>query len=173
MALWGSCIESPIGPLTIAVDDDGAAKRLYFGRLDDPEMRDDPGAVATMRTQLEEYFAGERRVFDLELAPDGTEFQRAVWSALVTIPYGQTASYGDLALRAGRPGAFRAVGAANGANPIAVIIPCHRIIGSNGALTGFGGGIGTKAALLAHEGVLSRDAIKGADRRTRVGATLL
>ncbi len=168
MTLWGCCIESPIGPLTIAVDDRGAAKCLHFGRVDDPDMRDDSAAIAPMRTQLEEYFAGERRAFDLELDPEGTVFQRDVWRALVSIPYGQTASYGELAERAGRPGAFRAVGAANGANPIAIIIPCHRIIGSDGSLTGFGGGIETKAALLALEGVIPRDRVTAADRKTRI-----
>jgi methylated-DNA-[protein]-cysteine S-methyltransferase len=159
---------SPVGALSVVVDGAGAVKRLHFGLLPPAEMIRDDAAVAAVRMQVEEYFAGTRRVFDLELAPDGAAFQRAVWSALVKIPFGETLSYGALASRMGRPGASRAVGAANGANPIALIIPCHRVIGADGSLTGFGGGIGVKAALLAHEGVLSPGKAAGADRKTRV-----
>jgi methylated-DNA-[protein]-cysteine S-methyltransferase len=167
MLYWG-CFASPVGELSIVVDGCGALKRLHFGRLAASEMIVDNAAIAPARIQIEAYFAGDRHDFDLDLAPDGTEFQRAVWGALRTIPFGQTLSYGGLAARVGYPGAFRAVGAANGANPIALIIPCHRVIGGDGRLTGFGGGIPIKAALLAHEGVLSRDLATKADRRTRI-----
>jgi methylated-DNA-[protein]-cysteine S-methyltransferase len=100
---------------------------------------------------LQEYFRGERRTFDLPLAPRGTEFQMDVWRALQRIPYGETRSYSGIAREIGRPAAVRAVGAANGANPIPIVIPCHRVVGSNGSLTGFGGGIETKRWLLALE----------------------
>ncbi len=173
MTNWFACFESPIGLLSVVVDEDGALKQLHFGRLDEIGLREDAAATASVRTQLEEYFAGDRKAFDLDLAPDGTEFQRAVWKGLLTIPYGRTASYGELAERVGYKGAFRAVGAANGANPIAIIMPCHRVVGSDGRLTGFGGGIPIKAKLLALEGVLSPDVAALADKRTRIGATLL
>ncbi len=106
--------------------------------------------------QLNEYFAGERRAFDLPLAPSGTEFQLACWDALAEIPYGETRSYGQQADRIGRPDRARAVGSANGANPIAIILPCHRVIGANGSLVGFGGGLETKRRLLDLEaGILT------------------
>ena len=101
--------------------------------------------------QLEEYFAGRRRYFELALRPEGSQFQRAVWTELRSIPYGETISYKDLARRVGKPQAFRAVGAANGANPIPIIIPCHRVIGNDGSLTGFGGGLPLKRRLLELE----------------------
>ena len=101
--------------------------------------------------QLDDYFSGTRLQFELPLSPAGTEFQQQVWHALIAIPYGQTTSYGELAKKINRPKASRAVGAANGANPIPIVIPCHRVIGSTGNLTGFGGGIPTKQWLLAHE----------------------
>jgi len=101
---------------------------------------------------LRDYFAGTLHAFDLPLAPRGTPFQLAVWNALLEVPWGETISYAELARRVGKPSAVRAVGAANGANPIPVIIPCHRVIGSNGSLTGYGGGIERKQWLLAHEG---------------------
>lgn len=108
----------------------------------------DGGAFAAVRRQLEEYFAGERRTFELSVAPRGTQFQRRVWAELQRIGYGETISYAELAARIGRPTAIRAAGAANGANPVSIIIPCHRVIGSNGSLTGYGGGIEAKRALL-------------------------
>jgi methylated-DNA-[protein]-cysteine S-methyltransferase len=101
--------------------------------------------------QLDEYFAGQRREFDLPLDPRGTDFQRSVWTALRAIPFGETRSYGELARQLGNPSAMRAVGAANGGNPISIVVPCHRVIGANGSLTGFGGGLDAKAWLLAHE----------------------
>jgi methylated-DNA-[protein]-cysteine S-methyltransferase len=168
MTRWKGIFDSPIGWITVVVDDDGAVKTLHFGRLDQPGLRDDQAAIAPARDQIESYFAGERREFDLPLSPDGTPFQRAVWDGLRAIPFGRTLSYGELALAVGRAGAFRAVGAANGANPIALIIPCHRVIGGDRSLTGYGGGIAIKAALLAHEGLLSRDIAALADRRTKI-----
>lgn len=103
------------------------------------------------REQLSAYFAGELPKFDLPLAPDGTDFQKQAWRALCKIPYGETISYGEQARRIGRPNAFRAVGTANGQNPISIIVPCHRVIGANGTLTGYGGGLPRKSWLLAHE----------------------
>ncbi len=142
--------ESRLGPLTIAVSDAGAVEMIHFG------VRAETAVFAEERcehviTQLEEYLRGEREEFDLELAPRGTEFQLEVWRELQRIPYGTTISYAELAKRIGRPAAVRAVGAANGANPIPIIIPCHRVIGANGNLTGYGGGLDIKRALLALE----------------------
>lgn len=148
-------LDSPIGPLLLA-GDGIALSRVGFpsgkGRVaphDDWQRADD--AFVEARRQLTAYFAGELRDFDLTLMPEGTPFQLSVWQALTSIPYGVTISYGELALRLGRPGSSRAVGAANGANPIPIIVPCHRVIGANGSLTGFGGGIETKRHLLALE----------------------
>lgn len=166
--LYVGSFSSPIGTLTTVVDREGRVKRLHFGRLNKPEANEDAAAIAPVQEQVEEYFAGERRTFDLALAPDGTGFQRDVWNGLLTIPFGQTLSYGALAERVGYPGAFRAVGAANGANPIALIVPCHRVVGSDGRLTGFGGGIPIKAKLLMHEGVLPPMVAANAHRRTRI-----
>jgi methylated-DNA-[protein]-cysteine S-methyltransferase len=141
-------VDSPLGPLTIIVEK-GALTRLSFGASGGGLSSDEEADVAT---QLREYFAGVRRVFEIALRPDGTEFQRAVWEQLVNIRFGETHSYRDVAARIGRPAAVRAVGAANGANPIAIVIPCHRVIGANGSLTGYGGGMSAKQWLLAHEG---------------------
>jgi methylated-DNA-[protein]-cysteine S-methyltransferase len=151
-----SYLESPIGTLLI-VGDDEAIRRIEFpknGKARRPEsgwVESGRGAVAETIRQLREYFAGRRSEFDLPLAPEGTEFQRMVWRRLQEIPYGETISYGELAKRVGNAKASRAVGAANGQNPIPIVIPCHRVIGSNGKLTGFGGGLPTKEALLALE----------------------
>jgi methylated-DNA-[protein]-cysteine S-methyltransferase len=114
-------------------------------------MARDDNAFAAVRRQLEEYFAGERRVFDLPVAPPGTPFQQRVWTELQRIGYGETISYAELAARIGRPTAIRAAGAANGANPVSIIIPCHRVIGSDGSLTGYGGGLEAKRRLLELE----------------------
>ena len=141
-------ISSPIGPLLLTGDGE-ALTGLYMGRA--PEGRRDDAAFAQAREQLDAYFAGELVRFSLPLATRGTEFQRRVWQALCEIPYGETTSYGALAARIGRPGACRAVGLANGRNPISIVIPCHRVIGSSGGLTGYGGGIERKRWLLAHE----------------------
>ena len=146
--------EGPEGPLLIAVDEDGRVVRLHF--VDGPlpitdDWHQDADALKPVSRQLDEYFAGERTEFDLELAPEGTPFQLDVWHQLTRIPYGETISYGELAKRVDRPGAARAVGAANGRNPIAIIVPCHRVIGADGSLTGFGGGIPWKRWLLNRE----------------------
>jgi len=111
---------------------------------------------AEAKAELMAYFHGDLKSFTFGIAPKGTEFQMAVWAALKTIPYGQTISYGDLARTIGRPRAVRAVGAANGANPLPIILPCHRVIGADGSLTGFGGGLDVKEALLTLEGVLPK-----------------
>jgi methylated-DNA-[protein]-cysteine S-methyltransferase len=116
-----------------------------------PRAVHDEHAIAEVRRQVEEYCAGARTVFEIERAARGTAFQREVWDVLLDIPYGETRSYGEIAATIGRPGASRAVGAANAVNPIALIVPCHRVIGANGTLTGYGGGLPMKEALLAHE----------------------
>ena len=146
---------SPIGPLLIA-GDGRALSAIGFpsgkGRVAPRDgWRRDDDLFVEARAQLSAYFAGELRDFDLTLNPTGTPFQLAVWQALRAIPYGATLSYGAIAARVGRPSASRAVGAANDANPIPIVVPCHRVIGSSGALTGFGGSIDTKRWLLAHE----------------------
>jgi methylated-DNA-[protein]-cysteine S-methyltransferase len=143
-------IETPIGPLNAAFDEEGRLTELGFResssrRADESSRRDSTtGRLDDLTTQLREYFSGKRKTFDYPLAPKGTPFQLAVWNALLDIAYGDTITYAELALRIGKPSAIRAVGAANGANPIPVIIPCHRVIGSNGTLTGYGGGIERK-----------------------------
>jgi len=148
-------LDTPIGELLLAGDDDA----LCLVGFPEGSMRKDPEPdwiynekpFAVARQQLTEYFAGERRDFDLPLKLNGTEFQMSVLRALQQIPYGETTSYADIAERIGRPKAVRAVGAANGRNPIPIIVPCHRVIGSHGELTGFGGGLDTKEALLRLE----------------------
>jgi methylated-DNA-[protein]-cysteine S-methyltransferase len=148
-------IDSPIGPLLIAGDHDGLRFLLFAnGRKaakPRPEWEPDRRSLTEPVKQLSAYFAGTLRDFALALAPEGTPFQRAVWSELQRIPYGETVSYGELARRLGNPQAVRAVGLANGSNPIAIVIPCHRVIGSNGALVGYGGGLPIKQALLSLE----------------------
>lgn len=145
-------LDSPIGPLTL-VDDDGALAGLYLADQKHlPAMssfgaRDD-GVQPGLREQLRAYFRGELQAFDVPLAPVGTPFQLAVWAALRQVPYGTTCSYGELARAIGRPTAVRAVGAANGRNPICLVVPCHRVVGSGGSLTGYAGGVDRKAFLL-------------------------
>lgn len=146
---------SPVGELLAGADPDGRITGLHFldgHRLPAREgwVRDEQ-PLAPLREQLDEYFAGERSEFELELAPRGSAFQLAVWRALRAIPYGQTASYGEIAAAVGQPGAARAVGGANNRNPIAIVVPCHRVIGANGTLTGYGGGLPRKQRLLALE----------------------
>jgi methylated-DNA-[protein]-cysteine S-methyltransferase len=145
-------IDSPIGPLLLA-GDDAALRLLWFvnGRhvaTPDPSWIEDAGPFRDVTAQLTAYFAGRLRAFDVPVDPGGTPFQSRVWRALQEIPYGETESYGALAARIGDAKAVRAVGLANGANPISIIIPCHRVIGSNGSLTGYGGGLQNKRALL-------------------------
>lgn len=151
-ALLYTTVDSPIGELLL-LGDGGALRGLYMqeGRKPGTVPRGwarDPEAFVEVRTQLGEYFAGERRSFDLPLEPAGSPFQLQVWRALREIGYGETLSYGELARRIGRPNAPRAVGAANGANPLSVVIPCHRLVGADGTLTGYGGGIERKRLLL-------------------------
>ena len=141
-------LESPLGKLTL-VEDEGVLVGLHFGTH--PAEKKRTPLLERAAAQLGEYFEGRREAFDLPLQPRGTAFQRAVWAALAAIPFGQTVSYAHIARKIGRPKAVRAVGAANGANPIALIIPCHRVIGAGGALTGYGGGLPRKQWLLQHE----------------------
>jgi methylated-DNA-[protein]-cysteine S-methyltransferase len=151
-------VESPIGRLLLTSD--GTALTGLFTRPEHKaystagwaeDVTIAPLAVAAL--QLNEYFAGARREFDLPMRLDGTPFQRRVWRELVEIPYGETWSYGQLAKRIGNPNASRAVGLANGQNPISILVPCHRVIGADGSLTGYGGGLERKSWLLAHEGL--------------------
>jgi methylated-DNA-[protein]-cysteine S-methyltransferase len=145
-------LDTAIGPLAIARNEsDGAISAIRFSGQADDEWRRHDSAFGDVATQLNEYFAGSRRRFDLPLAPQGTSFQRSVWTVLQTIPYGRTWSYLEVAVAIGKPSACRAVGAANGANPLPIVVPCHRVIGTNGSLTGFGGGLDVKRRLLALE----------------------
>jgi methylated-DNA-[protein]-cysteine S-methyltransferase len=150
---------SPVGTITLVAADD-ALVALHMSEqryppepadLGEPADDQEDGPLAEAARQLAEYFGGSRTEFDLPLSMDGTAFQRRVWTALRDIPYGETISYGQLADRIGQPSASRAVGLANGRNPIGIIVPCHRVIGANGSLTGYGGGIERKSYLLAHE----------------------
>jgi methylated-DNA-[protein]-cysteine S-methyltransferase len=148
-------METPVGPLTLAADEQGL-RQINFphnGRPApaDPDWQENSAALSEETRQLRAYFSGELKNFDLQLAPEGTPFQQKVWSELCRIPYGETISYGELARRIGNPNASRAVGLANGSNPIPIVIPCHRVIGSNGKLTGYGGGLPIKEKLLALE----------------------
>ena len=153
--IWYDELPTPIGRLRLVADTQGL-REVWFetGRhrkSPNPEWIKAPERLVEPRRQLEEYFAGDRTQFDLILHPIGTPFQLAVWEELGRIPYGVTISYAELARRIGQPLAVRAVGAANGRNPIPIVLPCHRVIGSNGSLTGFGGGLPTKRFLLAME----------------------
>ncbi|HEU4362473.1 MAG TPA: methylated-DNA--[protein]-cysteine S-methyltransferase [Mycobacterium sp.] len=144
-------IDSPIGPLTLAGHDRTLTHLLMVNHAHAPDSsgwhRDDT-AFGAATEQLDAYFAGDRMAFDLDLELAGTDFQRRVWAALLTIPYGATRSYGQIAEQIGSPTASRAVGLANGRNPISIIVPCHRVIGAGGSLTGYGGGLERKRALL-------------------------
>ena len=153
--LYFDHLDTPIGPLLLVGDGDGL---VYIGLPRDGAAQDAPEDSKASKPklhaaarELDEYFAGTRRQFDVPLRPSGTPFQLEVWGALLTIPYGETVSYADIARRIRRPRAVRAVGAANGANPLSIIVPCHRVVGSHGDLTGYGGGLPAKRWLLAHE----------------------
>ncbi|HEY6943285.1 methylated-DNA--[protein]-cysteine S-methyltransferase [Dokdonella sp.] len=148
-------LDTPIGRLLLAADEHGL-RHVEFERADQgkrigPSWRRGRQRLGAVVEQLEAYFSGELRAFDLPLAAEGTAFRKNVWDELARIPYGGTISYGELARRIGDPSASRAVGAANGANPLPIIVPCHRVIGANGRLTGFGGGLPLKQWLLDHE----------------------
>ena len=156
--MWFDEMTSPVGTLLLAADSDGI-RHIRFERERHAIRREgdwqrDPGRLAFVREQLEQYFAGERREFDLPLAPRGSEFQLRVWNELRAIPYGRTVSYSHVAMRIGDLEAVRAVGAANGRNPLPIVVPCHRVIGADGSLVGFGGGLPRKRWLLAHEGAV-------------------
>jgi methylated-DNA-[protein]-cysteine S-methyltransferase len=153
-------LESPVGPLLLAGDADGLLLISFpcgrRPRQPSASWVRDEGALVDASAQLRSYFAGELQEFSLPLRAQGTPFQNRVWSALKAIPFGATLSYGELARRIGQPSAARAVGAANGANPLPIVVPCHRVIGADHTLTGFGGGLATKRFLLAHEARLTR-----------------
>ena len=145
-------VDSPIGLIEVSGTSDAIVSCLFV----DQRRRDavsNPVVDLAIR-QLEEYLAGDRRAFDVPIALQGTDFQKQVWQQLLTVPFGQTASYRDIATAIGNPQAVRAVGAANGQNPISIIVPCHRIVGSDGSLVGYGGGLWRKEWLLKHEGCL-------------------
>ena len=154
---FSKVIESPVGPLKLVASDAGLAAVLWKDhpparvRLENVTEGEGHPVLLQAERELREYFAGERQRFSVKLDFAGTPFQRRVWNALLAIPYGETRSYGRLAREIGYPSAARAVGAANGRNPISIVVPCHRVLGSNGQLTGFAGGLGTKARLLALE----------------------
>ncbi len=158
MTLSSKTIPSPVGELTLVASDKGlvailwendSPSRVKLGTV--AESPDHP-VLAAAETQLKEYFAGTRTAFDLPLDFRGTDFQKSVWAELLAIPFGETRSYGEIAMKLGRPKASRAVGAANGRNPISIVAPCHRVIGSTGKLTGFAGGLEAKDYLLKLEG---------------------
>jgi methylated-DNA-[protein]-cysteine S-methyltransferase len=158
MMLFYKEMESPVGKLKLVASADALVAILWErerpNRIKLETLKCDPQQPILLETerQLKEYFAGTRKEFDLPLEPAGTEFQKKVWRALREIPFGQTRSYLDLAKSIGSAKAVRAVGAANGKNPLSILVPCHRVVGANGALTGFAGGLEVKAKLLAHEG---------------------
>jgi methylated-DNA-[protein]-cysteine S-methyltransferase len=175
-------VDSPVGPLTLVADGDeligvyfknaALAANAPVGAVPPGWVRDERG-LRPVAAQLAEYFAGERTRFDLPLAPRGTSFQRTVWAALLAIPYGETTSYGELARAIGSPTASRAVGAANGRNPLSIVIPCHRVIGADGSMTGYGGEISRKRILLDLEARIRGIRPAGRDRQLdlRIGAT--
>lgn len=157
MKLFFKEISSPVGKLKLVASDGALVailwekEKLGRVRLDEMEVSDKHPILIRTENQLKEYFTGKRKVFDLPLAPIGTSFQQMVWNELRQIPFGETRSYGELATKMGSPKASRAVGAANGKNPISIVVPCHRVIGKNGKLTGFAGELGTKEILLKLE----------------------
>lgn len=166
MTFYTDTFPTPCGPFSVAVNATGAVVATAFGkaaalktRLPECHLLVDIVRAKEVRRQIEEYFAGQREHFELKLVPVGTEFQRQVWLALQRISFGTTTSYGELATAIKRPGAARAVGRANATNPICLVIPCHRVIGTNGSLTGFAFGEKIKAALLEHEGSLRPAAV--------------
>ncbi|HEY5226437.1 MAG TPA: methylated-DNA--[protein]-cysteine S-methyltransferase [Methylovirgula sp.] len=172
MAHFYKTMKSPVGELKLIASDKGLTAILWEN--DDPKrvrvgtLVEEPDHPVLKRTerQLQEYFAGDRTAFDLDLDFVGTDFQKRVWAALLAIPFGQTRSYAQIAEEVGSPKAARAVGAANGKNPISIVAPCHRVIGANGDLTGFAGGLDAKRYLLSHECGLDR---RGADMRAVAG----
>lgn len=159
-SIWYDNMATPIGNLLLVADEHGL-RAVGFEQgahqpTVEPHWQRDPGKLQFARVQFEEYFAGTRQTFDMPLHPLGTPFQLSVWKALAKIPYAATTSYGELARRIGNPKAMRAVGAANGRNPLPIVVPCHRVIGGDGSLTGFGGGLPTKRFLLTLEDRVAR-----------------
>lgn len=161
--LYATTFATPCGPFSIALNSTGALAATAFGDIVRLRQRlkpichlisDKPALASVVRNEIDAYFAGERRTFSVPFAAHGTPFQHRVWNALVAIPFGETRSYGQLAATLGNPGASRAVGRANATNPICLLVPCHRVIGSDGSLTGFAFGEDIKRRLLAHEGAL-------------------
>lgn len=144
-------LETPFGPAWASINDDGAVTAFSLREGNGKDKGHNPEVAR----QLDEFFAGKRRTFDFPLAPKGTDFQKRVWAELMKIPFGETISYGELAKRMGNPNASRAVGRANATNPIALIVPCHRVIGTNGKLTGYAGGLDLKDKLLTWERSIS------------------
>ena len=155
---------TPIGPLGLVASERGLRRILWPG---EPGAGGDERVLGVAAEQLEEYFAGTRRTFDLPLELEGTDFQRRAWLGLAAIPYGETRSYGEQARRLGVPRAARAVGAANGANPLPIVLPCHRLIGADGSLTGFGGGLDVKLWLLEFESARRETPPRGSARSSR------
>ncbi len=153
MQTYYATTNSPLGQIQVVWNDNGVTHIDFENEMPEPQLswKKVSASKSDAVQQLKEYFQGRRQNFDLPLAPTGTAFQNQVWKALVKIPYGTTTSYGELAKQIGRPKASRAVGAANGKNPLAIVVPCHRVIGSNGKLTGYAGGLERKAALLQLE----------------------
>jgi methylated-DNA-[protein]-cysteine S-methyltransferase len=155
MTLYATTLDTPIGPLRV-IGDGHALHAINLPELkvaprDHDDVIDDARPLEPILRQLDEFFAGDRKEFDLVLAPRGTPFQQRVWEALRAIPFGETATYGEIAAAIGQPTAVRAVGAANARNPIPIVVPCHRVIGANGTLTGYAGGLSTKQQLLELE----------------------
>jgi methylated-DNA-[protein]-cysteine S-methyltransferase len=167
MTFYRTDLETPIGRLGL-VASDTALVAVDFERVPEAAPAPSHPMLELARTQLAEYFAGRRRSFELPLAPAGSDWQKAVWQALVAIPFAKTVSYGELARGLGRPSAARAVGAANGKNPIAIVVPCHRVIGADGSLTGYAGGVDRKRWLLDHE---SRSFVTSSDTPRRTHRT--
>jgi methylated-DNA-[protein]-cysteine S-methyltransferase len=155
-------IPSPIGPLLLVGDEHGHLQQLHMSphRIN-PEWVEASEPFAKAIDQLDQYFEGGRTEFDVELDMRGTDFQKDVWNALLTIPYGETRSYGEIARQIGRPDRARAVGAANGSNPVSLIVPCHRVIGADGSLTGYGGGLDRKRFLLDLESGVNSLSLEG------------
>jgi methylated-DNA-[protein]-cysteine S-methyltransferase len=158
MKYYFDTISTPAGEFSVVVNESGAVVATTFGGVTglrkqfhpEPLVQDGP-RTAAVRAQVEEFFAGKRQRFEVRLAPQGTAFQRRVWQELQRIPFGETRSYAQLAAAVGRPGAARAVGQANGSNPICLLVPCHRVIAADGSLGGFSGGLQLKRRLLGHE----------------------
>lgn len=160
--VWSHALDTPLGPMGAVFDEGGRLKALGFLAEDDTAIfggscNAGDKAFKFLRTQLNAYFQGNLRTFNVPLAPEGTDFQRRVWKELQLIPYGRTTNYLELSRRLGDEKAIRAVGQANGANPIAILVPCHRVIGSDGSLTGYAGGLARKRILLEREGVLHKE----------------